>query len=69
MAENQCCVTGKDLQVGGWRERTRGGLEAWEEGETGTGAKAEEETFQKLKKKKRQDRLKVGQRIEEMWRL
>lgn len=24
MAENQCCVTGKDLQVGGERERTRG---------------------------------------------
>lgn len=25
LAENQCCVTGKDLQVGGERERTRGG--------------------------------------------
>lgn len=46
LAENQCCVTGKDLQVGGDRERTRVGEEGGQEGETGTGTEAEEQRFQ-----------------------
>lgn len=41
MAENQCCVTGKDLQVGGGRTRgsREGGIER------GTQAEAEEGCF------------------------